>query len=377
LVEVIGLSEVFTRVSSFVENFVDSIGITDTIAKIKDFIKGFLESITPSDTASKNTSKGAKTDSVSLTDSYSIVQVLLKTFTESIALLEQFATDLDKFFSRLFTETLKVNDVYSRILDKVVSFSEALGIADIVSKVLPSLDWRESISIQDDTFKKSMRSLSESINLSDIFDKAVNFARSFVESITLAETWVKQRIKQFSDSIVASEAFNIAQVFLKTFTEGLIVIDTVAKKTVTSFSEAVSLVDSYLKTAIKALTENISITDTVTKAVTIIKTSAITIADSIKRRVNGMLILWEKTKALIGEWTKTASDAQDYTSTTVMREVGYAYNDPEIPYEDSTVTWGEFEAKRNVWDGSKKSTGEYSTIEKDVSDWTKLKDENE
>lgn len=217
----------------------------------------------------------------------------IKDWAEAIGLTEAFGTL--KIFFISFAESIGLTEAYSTVGTFIRSFSEALGLSEIVSKVLPSKEWSDNISV------------------SDSLTKAIEVIKS--EVILLAEGFANTVGKIFADT------FNITD----------------------TMSSIVALVKEYVDT--------LAITDTATKAIAVVGSTLVGISDSIKRRVNGMLILWEKITNTIATWTAR---------------------------EKSTGEYSTIEKKTNdEWTARGVNDGSYSQVTQPDNDWTKLKDENE
>jgi len=66
--------------------------------------------------------------------------------------------------------------------------------------------------------------------------------------------------------------------------------------------------------------ESISLSENIVKSVKIVLSSTIHIRDSIVRRLNGMLISWEKTAMDIADWTKTNKKEDTFSKTARNEE---------------------------------------------------------
>ncbi len=245
---------------SYTENFSDGIGLTDS--HIFSPAKVFMDSIGLAEVYNKLTNKSPFTDSVGMADTGSISKVLLKVFVDSINAVDDFFADYFQFFSRLFTDGIGMADTFSKKLDKLLTFVDNISITEIVSKVLPH--------------------------------------------------------KRLTDQIHASDSLTFVQHLSMILTDTISAIDNIAKKTITAFSDGIGATDSGFIMPIKNFVESISLSDFFVKSVRIILRSAIGMVDTLARRLNGMLINWEKRFTDIKDWTKRVTQVVETTKVARM-----------------------------------------------------------
>lgn len=245
---------------AYTESFSDGIGLVDSHTSTP--MKVFADNVGLAELYNKLTNKSPFSDGVGMADTGSISRVLLKVFVDSINAVDDFFTDYFQFFSRLFTDGIGMADTFSKKLDKLLAFVDNISITEIVSKVLPH--------------------------------------------------------KRLTDQIQASDSLTFAQHLSMILTDTISAIDNIAKKTITAFSDGIGAIDSGFIMPIKNFVESISLSDSFVKSVRIILRSAIGIVDTLARRLNGMLINWEKRFTDIKDWTKRVTQVVETTKVARM-----------------------------------------------------------
>lgn len=246
---------------SYTESFSDGISAIDSITR--NPFKVFADNIGLTDLIRRLTGKNVFSDNIGASDNISFTKVLILILTDTINMIDDFFTDYFQFFSRLFTDGIGMADSWSRKLDKLLSFSDGITLSEVVKKGLNRI---------------------------------------------------------LTDIISAIDNIHFTQHFLRTFTDTISAIDNIGKKTITAFSDAIGLVDSKILTPIKVFVESISLSENIVKSVKIVLSSTIHIRDSIVRRLNGMLISWEKTAMDIADWTKTNKKEDTFSKTARNEE---------------------------------------------------------
>jgi hypothetical protein len=263
-------------------------------------------------------------------------------------MVEDFASDLDKFFSRVFTETLHVTDNWSRQFDKLLAFVDGLSISEIVSRALPSKIFTENVDMLENLYKKTIKTGIDTILLAESFVRGAY--KALLENIVVEDVFdtFLGKIRNFIDNIGIGENFNIAQAFIKVITDTIGIIDNTTKSISRSVSESIEMIDSKVLLPIKNLIDNIELSETVTKSVTIILTSLVSLSEKFKRRLNGLLLSWEKLTKTIGSWTNQKKGSETYSSVTKAS---------------------------GDWDKRGKIDGDYTQVSKPNDEWSKLNDE--
>lgn len=246
---------------SYTESFSDGISAIDSITRSP--FKIFADNIGLTDLIGKLTGKSIFSDNIGASDNISFTKVLILILTDTINMVDDFFADYFQFFSRLFTDGIGMADSWSRKLDKLLSFSDGVTLSEVVKKGLNRI---------------------------------------------------------LADIISTIDNIHFTQHFLRTFTDTISAIDNIGKKTITAFSDGIGLVDSKVLTPIKVFVESISLSENIVKSVKIVLSSTIHIRDSIVRRLNGMLISWEKTAMDIADWTKRARQVIGTTKTARSEE---------------------------------------------------------
>lgn len=245
---------------AYTESFSDGIGLVDSHTSTP--MKVFADNVGLTELYNKLTNKSPFSDGVGMADTGSISKVLLKVFVDSINAVDDFFTDYFQFFSRLFTDGIGMADTFSKKLDKLLTFVDNISITEIVSKVLPH--------------------------------------------------------KRLTDQIHASDSLTFVQHLSMILTDTISAIDNIAKKTITAFSDGTRAIDSGFIMPIKNFVESISLSDFFVKSVRIILRSAIGMVDTLARRLNGMLINWEKRFTDIKDWTKRVTQVVETTKVARM-----------------------------------------------------------
>lgn len=274
---------------SYTESFSDGISAIDSITR--NPFKVFADNIGLTDLIRRLTGKNVFSDNIGASDNISFTKVLILILTDTINMVDDFFTDYFQFFSRLFTDGIGIADSWSRKLDKLLSFSDEVTLSEVVKKGLNRI---------------------------------------------------------LADIISTIDNIHFTQHFLRTFTDTISAIDNIGKKTVTAFSDGIGLVDSKVLTPIKVFVESISLSENIVKSVKIVLSSTIHIRDSIVRRLNGMLISWEKTAMDITDWTKRAR--QVIGTTKIARAL-------------------------TDWTKTNKKEDTFSKTARNEEEWTKLKGE--
>jgi len=274
---------------SYTESFSDGISAIDSITR--NPFKVFADNIGLTDLIRRLTGKNVFSDNIGASDNISFTKVLILILTDTINMVDDFFTDYFQFFSRLFIDGIGIADSWSRKLDKLLSFSDEVTLSEVVKKGLNRI---------------------------------------------------------LADIISTIDNIHFTQHFLRTFTDTISAIDNIGKKTVTAFSDGIGLVDSKVLTPIKVFVESISLSENIVKSVKIVLSSTIHIRDSIVRRLNGMLISWEKTAMDITDWTKRAR--QVIGTTKIARAL-------------------------TDWTKTNKKEDTFSKTARNEEEWTKLKGE--
>jgi len=274
---------------SYTESFSDGISAIDSITR--NPFKVFADNIGLTDLIRRLTGKNVFSDNIGASDNISFTKVLILILTDTINMVDDFFTDYFQFFSRLFIDGIGIADSWSRKLDKLLSFSDEVTLSEVVKKGLNRI---------------------------------------------------------LADIISTIDNIHFTQHFLRTFTDTISAIDNIGKKTVTAFSDGIGLVDSKILTPIKVFVESISLSENIVKSVKIVLSSTIHIRDSIVRRLNGMLISWEKTATAVADWTKRAR--QEISTTKIARAL-------------------------TDWTKTSKKEDTFTKTARNEEEWTKLKGE--
>jgi len=301
---------------SYTESFSDGIGLVDSHTSTP--MKVFADNIGLTELYNKLTNKNPFSDSIGIADTGSVSKVLLKVFIDSISAVDDFFTDYFQFFSRLFTDGIGMADTFSKKLDKLLALVDNISITEIVSKVLPHKRLTDQIQASDSLTFVQHLSMILTDTISAIDNIAKKIVTAFSDGIGAVDSGFIMPIKNFVESVSLSDSFVKSVIII--LRSAISAIDNIGKKTVTAFSDGIGLVDSKVLTPIKVFVESISLSENIVKSVKIVLSSTIHIRDSIVRRLNGMLISWEKTAMDIADWTKTNKKEDTFSKTARNEE---------------------------------------------------------
>lgn len=219
--------------------FLDLSNIVDYLGKISNIVRKYV-------------------DNILIEDISNILKVFFQRFVDTIHVVDNFLSDLNQFFSVVWTEIIGVTDNYSKVFNKI-------------------LYWMDHIDMSDyfEGLKIAFVNFVDSIVMSEAFAYLRTLGRVFVDAIHLADSSIKSIARTVSDGIAMAEV------------------------------KIHSLVTSYI--------DSINISETIVKSVRIILTSAIGMVDTLARRLNGMLINWEKRFTDIKDWTKRVTQVVETT----------------------------------------------------------------
>lgn len=322
----IAIADIATKVGF--KSLIDGLSITDTYSRIITLLRSYSDGISISDIAGKYSIKSPFIDGIQLSENFSFLKVLLQFFSDGIGLV----------------------DNWSRKFDGVRSLVDSLSIADAIQKHSIKNAFVDSMSLIDSLNKKSIKTFSDGIDLLDNFIKGLYFTLVFSDGVQLADTYVKNIGRNIAD--VFTMADSAIRDVTRSFVDSMKVSDVFSKTYVVFLAlvDGILMTDYASKQIDKLFEEGIKLSESVLKNVNIILVSAVSIRDSITRRLNGMIINWEKIKSLIGDWIKR--DKKNDGLTKMQRQ--------EI-----------------AWSKQGQAIETFTKQEKDVKDWTKFKDIND
>jgi len=126
------------------------------------------------------------------------------------------------------------------------TFTETITLTDTAPKKITKAPFVEAISLTDTITKKPKKTLTETISLQDTFSRTWSIFRSLTESITLTDTVAKKPKKILPETISLTDT--VAKKSAKTFSEAISLTDAVTKKPAKTLTESISLADAYTAT---------------------------------------------------------------------------------------------------------------------------------
>lgn len=165
----------------------------------------------------------------SLYSGYSTANILfILTCSESITLDD----DYSRVWSivRAYTEDITLSDIYSRVCNWFRTFTENISIVDTLlkSRTLNKF-FTESLVLADILQKKTTRVFSESITLTDIYSRIWNIYRLFPETLNLTDFFKKGISKAFTEALHLQDSYIRVVAWSKIFVEEIGLTDTVLK----------------------------------------------------------------------------------------------------------------------------------------------------
>jgi len=168
---------------------------------------------------------------------------------------------VEKTVDKNITEPMTLADAISKAVTKPIA-EAAFVLADTIVKS-PGKILADSIAIADAPLKVVGKQPTDTMSISDSFDRTVTFIRPLSDTLAIADTIRKTVVKN-----IAEGAMTIA--------------DTIAKVVEKTLAETLTIADTIAKTVTKAVSDSLTFTDTIRKTVTkAISEAAMTIADSI------------------------------------------------------------------------------------------------
>jgi hypothetical protein len=195
----------------------EALGLSDTVRKSSATVKSELLGL--SDTVAKDVST-VKGESLGLSDTILKAPAILK------------------------SESLGLVDAYSRTWAAYRSYSELLGLSDVVSKNVSLRPLTESLGFLDLVQKEPSKALTESLGLVDIHSRTWSAYRTYSELLGLIDSVRKEASKIHSESLGLKDTFTRTWSAQKVFIESLGLKDTVSKSvTLHALTEVLGLID--------------------------------------------------------------------------------------------------------------------------------------
>lgn len=365
LSESIVIGEAYSRVGTFFKALSESINlvdirtsitnkilsstmvIQDSLSSLISYVLVLSENIGINEALRKALSLSKLVESVVLEDISSIQKTLTKYFIETIHAVENFLSDVDKFFSQFFSESIVVSENWNRILGKLLGLVDNISITEVVSRILPSKIFVDSVDMLDSLVKKSIKSFGELIGLVDTGIK--NMFKSLSSAIVLTESFsfLKLIIKRFAETISMIDTTTFVNIFVKVFQDTIQLVEGFGSDITRIFTESLVVIDTKIFTPIKTFVESINLSESISKNANILLSSILRISDSrLVRKLNGQIVEWGKRVRKVLEWSGVVKKEDQYIN---------------------------IEKKLNDWELEEKDLGSYQSNVKPLDDWTKLR----
>ena len=234
----------------------DSFGFVDLIEIVRDIVRGHTDSVSIGDalTAETGLNKAdavavsevlAKDFGTGVSDSSVISDVPVLVFggnySDAATLADVFARSAT--FSRTFTDTITLDDftdVGAITKDTVASKTNVIGFQDIHS-FGTSKPVAETITVSELASLDFDKPATDSIGVSEAFQKVTTFSRQITESASLSDVSAHSLQKAVTDSATLSEAFHKDVAFARTFSEAVSFSEQVATSMDRLFSDNATL----------------------------------------------------------------------------------------------------------------------------------------
>ncbi len=192
------LSDVFSRVSSFILGPSDSVTLTDQLSNSVG--KSFADSITLSDAKALVVAKGF-TDSLTLSDA--TVRGVGKVFSDSSTLSDDLTS---KTIGVFLSDSITLSDVLALVGQFVLSLSDTITLTDTATTTAGySRTASDSVTLSDDIVKAPTLYISDTISLTDVFSKSSGFFLALADDLTLTDALSKSVAMSFEDVVTLAD----------------------------------------------------------------------------------------------------------------------------------------------------------------------------
>lgn len=250
---------------------------------------------------------------------------------------------LGNYITKVVSDTVYIADTFLKTIGK--NISSLVNVSDIKSiGMVKTVSDTTIISDVLIKIRKFFKVVSDTVQVTDTFFKKIG--KSISSLVSVSDVQERSIIRRFLDSVVVSDS--VSKKDSKTITNTVVVSDQVNKSIEKNVTDNVISSDTNIKEIGKNVTDHVTVSENIRKSVTMVVSNVVYVTDSIRRRLNGLLILWEKVKKGISDWTKRTRSIEEFSS--VAKSTG-------------------------EWEKRKKNTEDYSQVSKPSEDWTKLKDE--
>ena len=147
----------------------DGIGVTDVVTKVGTYVR-------------------SNSEAVEITDVLLKVGTFIRLKAESVGIADTLSTALNKVVS--FVDAVGITDVLSKSVGRIVILADSTGITDMISKIGTFIrSITDSINITDVISKIGtfIRSKSDSVGITDVINTSASKVVSLVESIGIAD----------------------------------------------------------------------------------------------------------------------------------------------------------------------------------------------
>lgn len=165
--------------------------------------KNFLETITLAETFSRlSTSLRSFTETITLVEVFDVTLIFTRAFTETIELIE---TTTAKITAKVLTEIATLTDNVNTMATMFRQLLETITLEATIANVSTIFrSFTETIAlVEKDIVRATGKVITETLALQEIFSRMLIYGRSFTETITLAEVFTKLRthIRAFTETI--------------------------------------------------------------------------------------------------------------------------------------------------------------------------------
>ena len=287
LIETLALADIQTRVWEFYRAFTSILGTSDTISRTASYFRSFQSSLGLSSTIFKRTAKSF-IETLTFTDIQTRVAELYRTFVSTLGMIDSVSREAS--YLRSLTSTLGLNDISSQISSylrdfiEVLGFTEiqtrvwgffsalssTLGITDVFSNVSSYLkNFTENLGLGDlFSYTSSINfTLIQTLALSDVQTRILNFSREFISALGMIDTIseVGSYLINLTSTLELSDLFSSSSSILKIFTEllGLIEIPSILTSILRILTLGMNETISRIMSYSKNLIEILSFLDTI------------------------------------------------------------------------------------------------------------------
>lgn len=227
------LSESFHTTATITRQMIrilsDTIAGSDSYSRIWNLSREYSEETNLSDALTKQEER-TLSDSLGLTDSKTIQTIkLLSESMDFSDILEKVKTlPMYAEFYKNLSETMHLTDNYDRLWLILREYSESIDTTDLLTKdIFRTLS--QTINSTDVLTKETDREVSEGISLTDVYDRTWIAIREYSESTTLTDAINKYLQRTLSETLDASDG-DMTMQYVKLLTESFDISDHVLRR---------------------------------------------------------------------------------------------------------------------------------------------------